>query len=345
MTLPARARAGRETATGGTRAAAVEDFSVIICTYTEERWESLVEAIDSVRNQTLPALQIIVVIDHCGALSRRVSAELASVTPIENQYVPGLSGARNSGLALARGSVVAFLDDDAVASPEWLAELAAGYRDATVIGVGGSIDPIWDGGRPMWFPPEFDWVVGCTYRGLPTGPAPVRNLLGCNMSFRRSVFDGVGGFRTGLGRVGTHPLGCEETELCIRLKRCYTGRVLLYQPRAKVWQRVPRQRACFEYFLSRCFAEGFSKALISRLVGVNDGLASERAHVMSALPAGMLAGLREAALGRRASGLARAGAIAAGLGTATAGYARGLLSQKLPPARPWSVLNSLGSHA
>jgi hypothetical protein len=165
------------------------------------------------------------------------------------------------------------------------------------------------------------------------------------MSFRRTVFEGLSGFRSGLGRVGRHPLGCEETELCIRLKRCYPGWVLLYQPGAQVWQRVPHQRARFEYFVSRCFAEGLSKALISRLVGINDGLACERAHVLGALRAGMLAGLRDGALGREPNGLARAGAIALGLAITTAGYARGLLSHGLEPAEAWPKLSVSGLRA
>src|SRR5439155_54307 len=75
------------------------------------------------------------------------------------------------------------------------------------------------GERPTWHPPEFGWVVGCSYRGLPVEPAPVRNLIGCNMSMRRELFDAVGGFTHGIGRIGTIPLGCEETEWCIRVRQ------------------------------------------------------------------------------------------------------------------------------
>src|SRR5581483_7826900 len=102
---------------------------------------------------------------------------------------------------LVTGSdAIAFLDDDAAADPSWLAELLRGYQERDVLGVGGRIDPAWSTKRPRWFPEEFAWVVGCTYRGIPSHPSPVRNLIGANMSLRRSVFDAVGGFRTELGR-------------------------------------------------------------------------------------------------------------------------------------------------
>ncbi|HMA47773.1 MAG TPA: glycosyltransferase family 2 protein, partial [Frankiaceae bacterium] len=94
----------------------------------------------------------------------------------------GLSGARNTGVRRAGGEVVAFLDDDAVASRAWLARLAAPYRDPRVVGVGGAAVPHFVAGRPVWLPPEFDWVVGCSYRGQPVRPAPVRNFIGANMS-------------------------------------------------------------------------------------------------------------------------------------------------------------------
>src|SRR5688572_30210695 len=195
------------------------EISVVICAYTEERWNELLASVESVQQQTLPPVEIIVVIDHNDALYQRARKILKNSMVIENQEVRGLSGARNSALALAKGSVIAFIDEDATASPDWLQTLNANYQDKTVLGVGGQVKPAWQIGRPAWFPEEFDWVVGCTYRGLPEQTASVRNLIGCNMSFRREVFSSVGGFRNGIGRIGTLPVGCEETELCIRARK------------------------------------------------------------------------------------------------------------------------------
>ena len=162
-----------------------QSISVVICAYTEERWGDLVAAVDSVKHQTRPPDEIIVVIDHNPRLLQRAEQELDGLIVVPNQESRGLSGARNSGIAAASGSVIAFIDEDAVAEPDWLERLGQAYQDARVLGVGGAVDPMWLGGRPGWFPEEFDWVVGCTYLGFPTSRSPVRNLIGCNMSMRR----------------------------------------------------------------------------------------------------------------------------------------------------------------
>jgi len=303
------------------------DVSVIICAYTEARWDELVAAIESVQQQKTPPREIIVVIDHNPGLLERVRAHMSGVVAVKNGEPRGLSGARKSGIAAAQGQVIAFLDDDAVAEPDWLEQLVAGYDDPRVLGVGGMIEPLWLDGRPDWFPEEFDWVVGCTYRGMPQMTTPVRNLIGCNMSFRQTVFEAIGGFRCGIGRVGTRPVGCEETELCIRARQRWPESVLLYEPRARVHHRVPANRACWSYFRSRCYAEGLSKALVSQFVGTEDGLASEWTYTLRTLPQGIVRGLADTLLRRDPMGMMRAGAIAAGLAITTAGYLMGTASR------------------
>lgn len=294
--------------------------SVIICAYTEERWDALAAAVASARAQTAPPLELIVVADHNAALLDRARAAFAGATVIANAGPRGLSGARNSGVAVARGAVVAFLDDDAVAEPDWLARLGDGYADPRVLGVGGTIAPRWAGAAPAWFPAEFGWVVGCSYRGQPTADAPVRNLIGANMSVRRAVFAAVGDFSTALGRVGTLPVGCEETELCIRARQHWPTRHFLHAPRARVAHLVPAARARWGYFRSRCWSEGVSKARMARLVGTDDGLSSEWAYTLGTLPRGVARGLGDGLLRRDPAGFARAGAIVAGLALTTAGY-------------------------
>ncbi len=303
------------------------DISVVICAYTEARWKDLVEAVASVGDQTLPPREIIVVIDYNPALFNRVRAEIPGVKVVENTESRGLSGARNSGIAVAAGDIIAFMDEDATAAPDWLARLSAGYADASVYGVGGAIVPMWLEGRPAWFPREFDWVVGCTYLGMPVISVAVRNMIGCNMSFRREVFEAVGGFRNGIGRVGTRPVGCEETELCIRIHQHWQNSKLLYDPEARVHHRVPAARGTWRYFRSRCYSEGLSKALIAQFVGSKDGLASERTYTFRTLPQGVLRGTADA-LRRDLGGLKRAAAIIGGLGFTTAGYLKGLISQR-----------------
>jgi len=288
------------------------DVSVIICAYTEDRWDDLVAAVESVQCQTVPAREIIVVIDYNSVLLEHARTQLSGVVTVENREARGLSGARNSGIATARGSVIAFLDDDAVAAPDWLERFRNGYTDANIVGVGGAIEPLWSAGRPTWFPEEFDWVVGCTYRGMPDSTAPVRNLIGANMSFRREVFEELGGFRLGYG--------CDETDFCIQVRQRWPQKVLLYNPEARVLHRVPASRASWDYFRTRCYFEGGSKAVVSWLVGAQDGLSSERIYTFRTLPWGAIRGFADTILSRNRYGLARAGAITAGLAITTFGY-------------------------
>ncbi|HEY3181861.1 MAG TPA: glycosyltransferase family 2 protein [Gaiellaceae bacterium] len=296
--------------------------SVVVCTYSERRWHDLVAAVHSLRTQRVEPAEIVVVVDNNAALAERVRRELPDVVAVSHGGRRGLSAARNAGVAASFGDVIAFLDDDAVADEEWLASLLRCYDDPRVGAAGGSVDAAWDGGRPGWFPQEFDWVVGCSYRGLPTSAATIRNLIGANMSFRRGVFATVGGFSVDVGRVGDRPVGCEETELCIRLRQRCPETLLVYEPRARVAHRVPEARARVGYFARRCFSEGLSKAAVVALRG-GAGLQSERMYVRRVLPAGVAAAARDAVASRRASSLGRGGAIVFGLAATSAGYAFG----------------------
>jgi glycosyltransferase involved in cell wall biosynthesis len=302
-------------------------ISVVICAYTDRRWGDLAEAVASVRAQTVPAFEVVVSVDHNPALRERVRRHLPDVVVVDNQQRQGLSGARNAGVAAAGGEVVAFLDDDATAASDWLERLAAGYAAPDVLGVGGAIEPVWSTNRPGYFPEEFDWVVGCTYRGMPETPASVRNLIGANMSFRRSVLNSVGGFRCDIGRIETRPLGCEETELCIRSRRHWPNGRFLYDPTARVRHRVPADRTSWRYFHARCYAEGLSKALVARASDVRSGLASERTYTMRVLPRGMARGVVEAVAHGDLAGLGRSAMIATGLAVTTAGYLVGAASR------------------
>ncbi|MFE2429949.1 glycosyltransferase family 2 protein, partial [Streptomyces sp. NPDC059373] len=300
-------------------------FSVIICVYTEDRWGDILAAVASVRAQSLPVREILLVVDHNPGLLHRLAELYADDPPVRvlaNAGPRGLSAGRNTGIAACEGDVVAFLDDDAVAERDWLHWFADAYSDPLVLGVGGRTRPVWASGRrPPWFPREFDWVVGASYLGQPSGRAPVRNVLGGNASFRRIAFDIAGGFATGIGRDGDRrPMGCEETEFCIRLSQAKPGALLLIDDRAVIWHRVPAPRERFSYFRTRCYAEGLSKALVTRSVGTEAGLETERAYALRVLPRGAARGLGDALRGRP-GGAGRAAAITTGATVTAAGYA------------------------
>lgn len=319
----------------------VPDVSVIICAYADERWHDLVAAVESLQQQSEPPREIIVVIDHNTRLLERARAELTGSIVTENCGPRGLSGARNSGIEFAHGALIAFLDDDAVAEPDWLALLSRHCVDPRVLGVGGAVIPRWLGTRPDWFPEEFYWVVGCTYRSLPRSLSIVRNPYGGCMCLRREVFEIAGNFKHEIGRIGKRPLGGEETELCIRAKWHWPQKIFLYEPYAKIHHCVPSSRTNWRYFLSRCYAEGLSKATITRLVGVDDGLACERVYILRALPMGILRGIKDAVVHGDSAGLMRAAAIVAGFVTTMAGYIRGSVFLQLTARkRAASVLRS-----
>jgi hypothetical protein len=95
-----------------------------------------------------------------------------------------------------------------------------------------------------------------------------------------------------------------------------------------VQHKVPAERGQWAYFRARCYAEGLSKAAVSQLAGAMRGLESERAYVRRTLPRGVVRGLKDG-VGPDRSGLRRAGAIALGLATTTAGYARGRVDRRV----------------
>ncbi len=309
-----------------------KSVSVVICAYTEDRWQDLLDAVASLCHQTVRPCEIIVVIDDNSSLFTRSSVHFRDVpgaqiiTVVENCEQPGLSGARNTGIAIAIGEILAFLDDDAMAAHDWVEQLISGFADPTVMGVGGTIVPLWDNGRPGWFPKEFDWVVGCTYRGMPEENAPIRNLIGANMSFHREVFATLGGFRNGVGQVGNSMLRCDDTEFCIRVGQRWPQCQMLYWPAALVYHHVPASRARWHYFRRRCYTEGLAKALVANLVGTQDGLSSEWHYTLQTLPSGVLNGIRTTMRTAEISGLGQAFAIVAGLTLTTVGYLIGRLS-------------------
>jgi glucosyl-dolichyl phosphate glucuronosyltransferase len=300
--------------------------TVVICAYTMKRWEQTRLAIASVQRQDPGPAQLLMVVDHNADLAERARHELTGVTVVESEGVRGLSGARNTGLLAATEPITVFLDDDAEARPHWLAPLVEPYDNPLVIATGGGVIPRWPTGRPQWLPPEFDWVVGCSYAGLPQSTGPLRNPIGANMSLRTELALTAGGFDGSIGRVGTKPRGCEETELAIRLASATPGAHAVYVPAAAVDHYVGAERTTAGYFLRRCWHEGQSKASVVRMVGASSGLERERRQAAVVIPVAAMRNLRDLLRGDLGAGR-RMIALAAGLAAAACGYMAGTVTR------------------
>jgi len=299
--------------------------SVVICAFSDKRRHDTVACVESVLAQTLEPGQVIVVVDHNDELRRWLREQLPdSVLVIANDHAPGLSGARNTGIAASTEPIIAFIDDDAIADPGWLAALCDPLSRHGLVATGGRAVPAWSTRQPDWLPDEFLWVVGCSYEGQPRN-GPVRNVLGCTMAFRAELFQTLGGFQTDLGRRNGHPLGCEETELCIRVHRHRPEWRIELVEQALIHHRVDPERESLGYFLARCYYEGVSKGALRKVSG-NDATAVERDYVRSVLPRAVRRELRNGAKGAPKRALGRIAAIHAGTFLTILGYARELLT-------------------
>lgn len=327
----------------------MSDVSVVVCTHRVERWPWLMECLSSLERQIFQPLEVITVVDGSEEIYTRLRDRAGKERTLRTPRPSGLSTARNLGIAHSRGDFVAFLDDDAIASEAWLKALRAVLDDETVAGVGGVSLPRWSGPKPRWMPDELLWTLGCSYRGMPTEQAEVRNVYGGSACFRARIFETFGGFNSNLGRGALGLAGCEETELCLRVRGRSNGLRFVHEPAAIIYHRVPAERQRVRYVLDRCRWEGRSKAVVrSLMTGSNSTvLASELAYVRSTVPAAVARNLRLLSHGNL-SGLSRALVMAAAVMNTGAAYAWARTSRLLclgGPRSPRAASAVLGGPA
>ena len=225
-------------------------LSAIICTC--DRYDVLPAAIASVLAQTV-AVDCIVIDNSADGAGAAAFADRYRGQPLRYFYEPvqGLSNARNKGLALAHGNIVAFLDDDAVAAAGWAERLLSAFALHPEAGcVGGRIVPRWLAARPDWLA---DDLLG--YLSLVDLGSEIRAiggdewLAGCNIAYERELLVAIGGFPVGLGRKGTSLLSNEEMKVSERIKAA--GRSIVYAPDAVVEHLIPAERLAKSWFLRR----------------------------------------------------------------------------------------------
>ena len=246
--------------------------SVIICTHRIERYNDFIEAVDSLISQSYDNIEIICIVDgnkdYYEIIKKKKGDQFKKheIKLLLNSKNLGLLESRNRGVSLATGDIVAFIDDDAIADKDWIKELVKMYKRGA-IAAGGKLVPLWVAKRPRWIPEEFYWLIGATHLGFPEEVTVVRNTFGSNLSFKREVFLELGGFNTRMGGIkGRKMLQGGETELCERMRKKY-GKGVMYNPNAIVYHKIFKRRTEIGFLVRRAFWQGYSKALMKKLVG------------------------------------------------------------------------------
>jgi glucosyl-dolichyl phosphate glucuronosyltransferase len=262
--------------------------SVVICTYNLDSYLNLIEAVDSILEQTYQDKNVIVVVDGNRKLYERFISdygETGIVRAILLTENVGISEARNAGIRMATGDIIAFMDDDATAGSEWIENLVKTYKEYNAIAVGGKILPVWTGRKPDYLPEELYWLVGVNYSGLLENKVTeVRNTFGPNMSFRKEVFEKIGFFNRDLGfaKRNTAYLQAEEAELSLRMKQAF-GQGVMYNPRAEVYHKVPPEKLKVGILLKRAYYQGYSKALLGKFHKSAGSMATEKSYLKTSL--------------------------------------------------------------
>jgi glycosyltransferase involved in cell wall biosynthesis len=228
--------------------------SVIIATYN--RADMLAVALESLAQMTIPpslGWEVLIVDNNSRDSTQAVCESFVQKYRESFRYIfearQGKSFALNTGVACARGDILAFTDDDVTVHPNWIVELLKTMERFHCAGVGGKIVPVWSTPKPDWLEIEgprrlMNAVVSFD---LGSEPCPITTAaLGANFAFRKEIFQQYGAFRTDLGPTVGSEIRGEDSELCRRLIRA--GETLIYSPAAIIYHPVEKKRAEKSYF-------------------------------------------------------------------------------------------------
>ncbi|MGF1496327.1 MAG: glycosyltransferase family 2 protein [Elainellaceae cyanobacterium] len=271
-------------------------IAAIICTHNRVAY--LGQAIDSLLTQVIAADYEIIVIDNASTDGTRELVNTYQPHPrLHYYYEPtiGLSVARNTGANATRAPILAYLDDDAVASSHWLAVLHHAYQNYERLAIaGGKVTLIWPPGMtpPSWISSNLAGNLGAYDLGdrLQLINAPGLTPRGLNYSVRRSFLESIGGFDTHLGRVGKRLLSNEELHMTERA--IATGWQVAYLPDAQVAHHVAPERVQPSWFLRRSWWQGISECYREQCAGREGFLQFQRGS--ERLARGLYHAVREA---------------------------------------------------
>jgi glycosyltransferase involved in cell wall biosynthesis len=228
--------------------------TVAVCTWN--RAALLDRTLARMRELHVPAgaeWELLVVNNNCTDHTDAVIARHAGPLPLRRiaEPKPGLSYARNSALAAARGAYLLWTDDDVLVEPDWLVEAVAALDRFGADGFFGRVFPWWELGHPpAWYDPLFDGMFALLDLGprsfvcAPDGPPGV----GANHGFRTAALRALGGYRTDLGVTAGKGGGGEDVDVFNRAHAA--ERKLVYAAGAVVRHYVPAAR-CTKRFYRR----------------------------------------------------------------------------------------------
>ena len=229
------------------------NISVVICTYNRAAY--IQDAMDSLYHQTIDRklYEIIVVNNNSSDNTIQVCEDWISKHPdasyaFYNEHKQGASFARNTGAAAAKGNLLCFMDDDAIAEADYLERIIHFFEEhPDAGGLGGRIIPKYIPEEPKWMSYYVSSMVG-NFDYSPTVSVFSANKypLESNMIIRKKDFDAINGFNVDLpGVVGTLRIGGEGKDFFFRLKDL--GRVIYYDPAIKVQHVVETSKLTKEY--------------------------------------------------------------------------------------------------
>ena len=241
-------------------------LSVVITGYTKSRLPDVFDLLESLKAQTYRHIEIVFVGERKPELCERVREYadqhgVANVTVLFNDGEPGVAVARSMAVPKSNGEIIAFVDDDVVAFPDWAEAIMDVFAETDAIGVTGPALPLWDDPGMAWFPEELYWLLSCTAWSGWDQVREVRNAWGMNMAFRREGFAVAGLFDSATG----YHLGpfAEDNEFSQRV-RSETGKPILYVPGAKVWHKVHQYRLRWSFVRERAYWIGRSRRNLLR---------------------------------------------------------------------------------
>ncbi len=242
-------------------------ISAAIC--TRDRADYLRKAVESLTEQSLDAANFeIIVVDNGSSDDTKqvVTEEFSSVSNLRYLYepVPGLSRARNLAWQSAEGEYIVYLDDDAIANPNWMNGYLETFRAQDVAAVGGDVFPLWEAPRPDWLHDRLLSMLSVYQLSeTPTILSPDQAVAGCNVGYTVADLRAVGGFNESLGRTGKGLLSGEESLLREELEK--RSRHTLYEPSLSVEHHVAPSRLNKSWFRRRAFDGGRSEARLTSI--------------------------------------------------------------------------------